>query len=140
MKLDREFEEFESEIKDLKERLQKMEDSLEKTKENTYRFLNICEKIGIKIVAINTKTDLIKSCSRWNSGRGNAFADEKTEDDFPAIWEAVKVYDNTTEDIDGKLGVGCGNTGQYQINSYALLMDGVYILEDGRWIKVVDEK
>src|SRR5574344_1141107 len=94
MKVNRIFENYDSKLKDLENyRLQIIKD-LEVAKENTNRLLEECEKVGIKVVSIGTKTDKIKSSKEWGSfgHDGSIFADEyeKRKDGtkgWPAIWK-----------------------------------------------------
>lgn len=135
MKLDSEFKEYEGKLKRYKDKLKNLEKQLEQLKANTTKFLKICELEGIKVVGINTKTEYVKSSTRWRYGSGDVFADEIGKDGFPAIWRVCEKYDEGLEKED-QISCGCGNTGQYQILLQSLLIDGVYRLENDHWVKL----
>ena len=139
MKVNRIFENYDGKLKDLENyRLQIIKD-LEAAKENTNRFLLECEKVGIKVVSIGTKTDKIKSSKEWGSfgHDGSIFADEyeKRKDGtkgWPAIWKVSEAFEKEG------YGYGCGNSGQHQFNC-AEFIEGVYEFKEGKWY-LIEEK
>ena len=93
----------------------------------TMTFLEACQKNGISIVSIQTKTDLIPETKTFPFGvRGSVFSDDVSVGGWPAIWLAVR---------DAGLQDGCGNGNQMQTNC-SKLVDGVYELKDGKWRRI----
>ncbi len=86
MKVNRIFENYDERLKSLEQYRKTIIADLEIAKKNTYKFLEECEKVGIKIVSVGTKTDKIKSSEKWgNFGHeGSIFADERINE-WPAI-------------------------------------------------------
>lgn len=140
MKVNRIFENYDSELKDLENyRLQIIKD-LEVAKENTNRFLEECEKVGIKIVSIGTKTNKIQNSREWKSFShdDSIFADEyeKRKDGtkgWPAIWKVSEAFEKEG------YGYGCGNRGQHQF-SCAKFVEGVYEFKEGKWFLLEENK
>ena len=93
----------------------------------TMTFLEACEKHGISVVSVQTRTDLIPETKTFPFGvKGSVFSDDVRVGGLPAIWQAVS---------DAGLKSGCGNGNQMQIDC-AKLVDGVYELKDGKWRRV----
>lgn len=85
--------------------------------------------VGIERVSLGVFDKKIKSCKDWPFGfEGSAFADE-LHGTWPAIWRACEL---------ARIGCGCGNTGQKEINS-ALIVDGIYEYKKGKWIRLGDK-
>lgn len=96
-------------------------------REFTARFLKICEKHDIKVVAINTISKRIpRSVSYPFGAYGSVFACGDSKGGRPKIWDAVD---------EAGVGGGAGNTDQHQLSDKArvLLIDGVYSFKGGAW-------
>lgn len=120
------FKNIEENIESLSNNLKDLKDTYENAKDFTSLYLQCCEKHGISLTSICKKTDLISACKGYPFGSdGNVFADER-ENGWPAIWAVCEEL---------KIGKGCGNTGQHQANC-SRLIDGVYKLENGKWLKI----
>lgn len=120
---------IESSIKNMEQSIKVLSKQLDNLKQSYFTsvFLQSCEKHGINLVSIGQKTNLIKSCKDWPFGYvGSVFADERSENGWPAIWAVCDEM---------KIGFGAGNTGQHQAN-LSKLINGVYKLEDGKWLKI----
>ena len=130
MNFENKFKSLEREMGLLSSQLKGLKDEFESARDFTSIFLQCCEKHGVKTVSIATKTDLLEGCKDWSFGfEGSVFADE-LEGTRPAIWavaEEMKIYG------------GCGNTGQVQANC-SRLINGVYRLENNKWIRLEDER
>ena len=130
MNFENKFKSLEREMGLLSSQLKGLKDEFESARDFTSIFLQCCEKHGVKTVSIATKTDLLEGCKNWPFGfEGSVFADE-LEGTWPAIWavaEEMKIYG------------GCGNTGQAQANC-SRLINGVYRLENNKWIRLEDER
>lgn len=138
MNFERRLKNIEMDLYDLKESFEKQHlaikdkyDSIcqayKEAEDFTKDFLKCCKKHKIKLVAINTTTELINSCGTYPFGyEGNVFADERVKDGWPAIWGVVEEM---------KISGGAGNTGQHQITreGSAKLVDGVYEYKNGKW-------
>lgn len=118
----------------LEKRIGALENDLAEARTFTAEFLACCQKHGIETVAINCKSDLVESTKHWPFDyNGSVFADRDRDygggQKWPAIWEVVKEME-----ISG----GAGNNGQHQIGGAKayMLIDGVYQLKDGCWMKV----
>ena len=126
MNFESRFKNLEADVKSIKKSIADLKVAYEQNIEFTSVFLQCCEKRGICTVSIATPTDLIESCKGWHWGfEGHIFADER-EGTWPAIWAV-------SEDM--KISSGCGNSGQHQANC-ARLVDGVYKLQDGKWLRL----
>ena len=126
MNFDFRFKDIESDIERLSRDLKALKDTYENARDFTSIYLQCCEKHGISLTSIGKKTDLISACKGWPFGfKNNVFADEE-ENGCPAIWKVCEEM---------KLGGGGGNTGQHQA-SCARLVDGVYKLKNGTWLKI----
>lgn len=97
----------------------------------TVEFLDTCEKLGLTVVGINEIPE--KRIVSWPfRGMGSAFGNGPKSkgggyhNGSPAIWKAVELHG-----ISGS----CGNTGQHSLTKDAPLIDGVYELRKGNWIK-----
>lgn len=120
---------LDSKLKEIKEELKTAQAEIIQVKRETAKFLSACRKVGIKIVAIETKHKLIPSSMDFSFGvLGSVFANENYED-RPAIWTAC--------DISG-FGGGCGNSGQHSLKSEARLLSGVYKYQKGCWKRISD--
>ena len=118
----------------LEKRIGALENDLAEARTFTAELLACCQKHGIETVAVNVKSDLIKSTQHWPFRyEGNVFADEMDADGWPAIWGVPE-----------ELGIdaGRGNGGQRQIGGLKaqMLIDGVYKLGDGCWRRLEDER
>jgi len=125
------FQRLHSELKDVKTQLEKLEETFRTNKKYTSDFLAVCEELGIKTVAIQTRSKRVKASVDFPFGvAGSVFAsgygDGKT---WPVIWKAVEIFN-----ISG----GCGNIDQHSISSEAQskLVDGVYTLKQGQWNRI----
>lgn len=122
---------YEREIKNLQEELDCLKKDFENSKKITTKVLEECKKQGIKIVSIGKATDKIESAKEWSERtwgcRGSIFADEKDNHAYPAIWTVASKTG---------IGGGCGNTGQYQVDREANLMEGVWELKGNVWRKI----
>lgn len=94
----------------------------------TDKFLKECSKHKIKKVAIGVADDSIPASKTYPFGKeGSVFSDESRSDSgFPAIWKVVS---------DLNISGGCGNSFQHEVTKEgtALLIDGVYHFEQGKW-------
>lgn len=126
MNFENKFKDIESRIESLTSGLKDLKDTYEEAKDFTSLYLQCCEKHGISLTSICRKTNLISACKGWPFGfDDNVFADER-KGTWPAIWAVCEEMN---------LGGGCGNTGQHQANC-SRLIDGVYKLENGKWLKI----
>ena len=121
------FGNIESQMSNLKTRFDVLKDEFDEAVEFTKVFLDECKNQDITLVSIGTRNEEIKSAKNWGFNYTcSVFADNKGKDGWPTIWSVVN-----------KLGIsgGCGNSGQHQITgeSYARLVDGVYLYKDGKW-------
>lgn len=101
-----------------------------KASQFTEKFLKECAKKGITRIAIQEYDNDLKSCKNWPfEYDNNVFTNEAKTSEWPAIWGVLKKFG-----IDG----GCGNSMQHNLNEkgQALLVDGVYQLKAGKWLKV----
>lgn len=127
MDIKRMFKAFEEGLKNAESNLENLKKEYEETKNKTSEFLEICSKVGIKKVGISKRDDSFKESLGWGfSEKWSVFADERTEDGWPAVWKAVEIMD-----ISG----GCGNSGQHQISDKAthFLQEGIYEFKNGKW-------
>ena len=139
MKVNRIFESYDEKLKSLEEYRKSIINDLEEAKKNTNQFLSECNKVGIKVVSIGTKTNKIKSSKEWVSfgHDGSIFADEIIErkdgsSGWPAIWKVAEAFEKEG------YGCGCGNTGQHQFDC-AKFVEGVYEFKDGKWRMLIEE-
>lgn len=100
--------------------------------EETNKFLADCSASGLRKVSIEKRHESIPESMDFAFGaQGNVFGiginDSRDESGWPAIWGVVK--------RSGYSG-GCGNGNQYQIESGHSLIDGVYHLKGGKWMKI----
>lgn len=127
MDYDLKFNSIQSQMSRLQVQFADLKDDFEKSVEYTKVFLDECKNNGIKLVSIGKYDEEIKSTKNWPFYTPcSVFADKRTKDGWPSIWRVVE-----------NLGIsgGCGNSGQHQISSesYARLVDGVYLYKDGKW-------
>lgn len=134
MNFDAKVKKLRDDMETLKRRIDTLAETLDEAKRFTAKFLDCCQKYDIDTVAINCKSDLVESTRHWPFDyNGSVFADRDRDygggQKWPAIWEVVKEME-----ISG----GAGNNGQHQIGGAkaCLLIDGVYQLKDGCWIKM----
>lgn len=118
-------------MKDLRESQKHLESEIKSLRQEikeyskfTDTFLKKCNKAGIKKVGIGKVLD-----ESWPFGsRGSVFTDGKIrgKTNWPAIWGVVE-----------EMGIsgGCGNGGQHQVSSEAKLLEGIYELKDGKWLR-----
>lgn len=106
--------------------LKSLESAYLEAEDFTNKFLDECEKRGIELVSIQTRTDLIPASMSFPFGTSHSVFAPGKYDGWPAIWRVVEA-----------LGIsgGCGNTDQMQISRAAqsLLIDGVYTYKSGAW-------
>ena len=125
MRVSKMFDDYERKLKELDEYREKLIEDYKIAKENTRKFLKECEKVGIKIVSIGTKTNKIKSSREWSYYcEGSIFADEKYND-WPAIWKVAEMEND-------KYNGGCGNGGQHEFDC-TRFVEGIYEFKDGKW-------
>lgn len=95
----------------------------------TEKFLKCCSKHRVKVVAIQSQTDLIKESKTFPFGVGGSVFAEGESDGWPVIWRICEEY--------GVSGA-CGNHNQHSLNQTgkAKLIDGVYRFENGKWEKI----
>lgn len=126
------------EVERLKAQIELLLANLDKATEKTSDFLGKCAAVGYDRVSIGKKHKSIPYTESWPfefNGSVFAFASgreyktQPQQDRWPAIWGIVG---------DCGYGGGAGNSHQYQLNSAARneLIDGVYHLRKGKWIKV----
>ena len=104
----------------------------------TQQFLDCCRKHNISGVSIERWTDKIESAKEWGNESDMVYSDAIESEDagpgmagWPSIWHVCSEMD---------ISKGCGNKGQHQANCSRLIA-GVYrFTEDGRWIRLEDEK
>lgn len=129
---------LEAMIKEIEDGIERNNSALASVKANlvkarifTAKFLNECGKVGITKVAIRKEDRDIPSSKNWPFYHGGSvFAFGKRKDEgFPPIWGVVE-----------RMGIssGCGNDDQHQIveDPDTILIDGVYHLQSGKWIRV----
>ena len=93
----------------------------------TSYFLNICEQHDIQKVCIGVGHKSVPSSINWPFSQSRSiFAMGNNKDGWPKIWGAVQ-----SAGISG----GAGNSDQHQADT-SNLVDGVYHLKDGKWLKV----
>lgn len=131
---------FKYKIKDLgeqlegvKSRLSEVDDSFKSANEFTGVFLDKCAEKGITKVSVGKKHKSLPQSVDWPwSPSGNVFAFQPKEvgkkSSWPPIWGVIE-----------ELGIsgGAGNSDQHQIDT-SNLIDGVYHLKKGKWMKVHD--
>jgi len=118
------FYDVEDKFIEIKRKIKEQEELFIRGKNITLKFLQACQKEGIRLVAIEAECKRIKSSVDFPFGTGGSvFADKQNKDERPAIWTVVE-----------KVGIsgGAGNGGQHQITS-AELISGVYELKNGKW-------
>ena len=97
-------------------------------KKFTSKFLDECVKSGIKKVGISKTIPEVD----WpfETGNGSVFGIGRDKTGWPAIWGVAE-----------RMGIsyGGGNTGQHQANT-SRLIDGIFELKKGKWIKIEDKK
>jgi hypothetical protein len=105
-----------------------------KAKKFTGEFLDSCAASGITKVAIGVSHKSIKSSTVHPFGAGGsvfAFQPKKVRDKttWPPTWRVVE-----------RMGIsgGCGNSDQHQLSADGRdsLIDGVYHLKSGAWMKI----
>lgn len=108
-----------------------LEEKFIASRKYTSDFLAVCKELGIKTVAIQTRSELVKASKGFPFGvNGSVFASGRVNGDgWPIIWKAVEVFG---------IGGGCGNTDQHTITpeASAKFVDGVYTLKQGQWNRV----
>lgn len=91
----------------------------------TLKFLEECEKVGIKVVAIGTRSSLIPPSITWTTDPSDSVFALERYDGWPAIWEPAKRL---------KIML-CGNYGQAQVKD-GYLNRGIYRLREDGWYKI----
>jgi hypothetical protein len=102
----------------------------EEARDFTAILLDKAKSMGIKALGINKNSKKTQD-SPWSKMHGyGIFAKEKTDDGngWPMVWRLAE---------DAGIYAGCGNNQQAQIKSdkSAQLIDGIYELKKGIWIK-----
>jgi hypothetical protein len=124
---------LEEKQKSLDSSIKEVRSSYESAKVFTEKFLGECKRAGITKVSIGMKHKSVPSTLDWPFGHSSsvfAFQPKKAEmsnGGWPPIWGVV-----------ARLGIGggCGNGDQHQADT-SNLIDGVYNLRAGNWLKLV---
>ena len=122
---------FEYRLEQHEESLRKLRKEYEEARDFTAILLDKAKNMGIKALGIN-KTSKKTQDKPWQdmNGRGHGiFAKKLTNrNGWPVVWQLAEEAD---------IYAGCGNYQQAQIKyeKSAQLVDGIYELKDGIWIK-----
>lgn len=130
MRFDNKFDEIKQEIENLQKKADKLAVAYAEAEDFTEKFLKRCSAHKIKLVSIGMRTELIDGCKDYPFGtQGSVFAEGRTKDGWPSIWEVVRELD-----ISG----GAGNKFQHQVSYEAetKLVDGIYEFKDKKWHKI----
>jgi hypothetical protein len=133
MNADKELQYLTSELEQLNYEFGSFKKRYEIAHKFTQKFLNECGKAGYTRISIGKKHPSIPQTTTWPFGyNGSVFAwpEDVREIGWPSIWRIVDRL---------KINGGCGNSHQHQIDTSKLL-DGVYHLKNGNWIKVEAEE
>ena len=90
----------------------------------TTQFLKVCLRHGVRIVSVETCTNLIKSSIKFGRTSESAFADGKDKYGWPKIWGVCE---------EARVHGGAGNEGQCQLKPGHGLTPGVYTYRDKEW-------
>jgi hypothetical protein len=106
---------------------QKLEKEYNK-KQVTYKFLEECRNVGLKIVALHTQSPLVPTSMKWTKDKWYEVSvfGEGSYDGWPAIWKACDK---------AQIESGCGNSNQRQVPS-GTFIPGIYQLKDSEWTKI----
>lgn len=111
----------------MQEELDNLKSDYEKSMQFTNAILKKAEEYGIKNLGINKTSKLVQE-NPWESAPASLFAKEEDKNGWPMVWTLAKdFFDNS-----------CGNSDQYQIPSSAMVVDGIYSLKNGKWIRLED--
>lgn len=127
------FENAELTLTQLEETVKLLRLKFDNQKKITSEFLEECGCVGITKVAIRKVHKSVPSSIGFPFGAGNsvfAFQPKSVKSDWPPIWGVVNKMN---------IGGACGNSDQHQLGGDDLI-DGVYHLKKGRWIKVDEDK
>ena len=129
MNFDSRFAAIEQKQKELEKLIENLSVAYNEAREFTENFLKCCERHGINLVSVATRTKKIDKCATYPFGCEDSVFAEGCENGWPTIWAVV-------EEIG--IGRGCGNSNQHQITWDAMskLVDGVYELKDGVWMRL----
>lgn len=111
----------------MQEQIDSLKADYEKSLQFTNAILKKAEEYGIKNLGINKTSKLVQE-SPWEGAPSSLFAKERHENGWPAVWKLAQDF----------FPGSCGNSGQYQIPSDALVIDGIYSLKNGKWIRKGD--
>jgi hypothetical protein len=127
MNFELEIQRSESQLNDAVAEIKRIKEQLKDARVFTAQFLTKCKKYKITKVSIGRKHDSVESTVNWPFGHeGSVFSDDVECKMWPAIWRVVE-----------EMGIsgGCGNLNQHNANT-SRLIDGVYHLKDGKWMRV----
>ena len=129
MNFDSRFAAIEQKQKELEKLIENLSVAYNEAREFTENFLKCCERHGINLVSVATRTKKIDKCATYPFGCEDSVFAEGLENGWPTIWAVA-------EEIG--IGCGCGNGNQHQItrNAKSKLIDGVYELKDGVWMRL----
>ena len=125
MNFDQRINDMESSIKSCLQSLEIIKTDLAAATEFTAKFLDECERSGIKRVGVG-RLPKNKTWTFGPSGSVFTFGGERDKSGCPAIWGVVTRL---------KISNGAGNSDQHQAN-LSNLIDGVYELREGNWRKM----
>lgn len=126
---DSKIENTQSRVREALQELKEIERHLRVAEAKTEELLEIASSVGVELVSIGKKTDLIDSTKHFNYASGSIFTPtENRHGHWPAAWHIAE-----------KAGVsyGAGNNGQHQAHTSDLI-DGVYECRNGQWSRIDD--
>jgi hypothetical protein len=123
------FKDLENRSKELAGDIVVAKEAFERAKDFTTKLLSECEKVKVKVVAIGISDARVPSSKTFPFGvSGNVFAMGKDPSScWPAIWGACER---------AGLESSCGNSDQRQLKDDSQVIDGLYMLSNGKWSKV----
>lgn len=116
---------FEYKLRNMQEQIDKLKSDYIEAVKFTDHVLELAKSMGIERLGIN-KTDKTVQKNPWESAPSSLFSKHKSDRGWPAVWQLAR---------EAGIHGGCGNSDQVQINSSASLVDGIYQLEKGKWIR-----
>lgn len=120
MNPERELESLERQLATLRARFEAAEDM-------TAQVLAVAQAHGVDRIGINRCDKTVHETGNWPfAENGNLFAKGR-QNGWPVVWQVAE---------DAGISAGCGNGDQHQISMSARLIDGIYELRDGRWLRV----
>lgn len=122
-----EFGKLKSRVDELCSDIDRMNADFVESASFTDKFLNKCKQLGLSRVAVGIADQDTDGAKGWNGGYGMVFSNDHRTGTWPTIWKVIE---------DMQMEGGCGNSNQYQSSSVHRLVDGVYELKDGNWIKL----